>query len=90
MGRPTNFDPEISAALIVAVLGGAARKDAAALAGISPSALFSWLAQGRKGDVRYASFTSAVAEAERQFRRARRARAAATVLRRRPRRSRAE
>jgi len=70
VGRPTDFDAETAAAIVVAVLAGHSRGDAARSAGVSPSAFYHWLQLGRAGDQRYASFAADVATAGRAARRA--------------------
>lgn len=46
-GRPLSLTPEVKETLVEALGAGATYRDAAALAGVSPSTLFAWLARGR-------------------------------------------
>ena len=48
MARPTKLTPEVADAVVQAVADGLPRGTAAALAGVSASAVYAWLRAGRK------------------------------------------
>jgi transposase-like protein len=85
-GRPTEFTTEAALAIVAAVRSGSTRSDAARAAGVSPSALYRWLALGRASDARFKAFADQVATAGENFRLARsRARMVRLGVPRRPR-----
>ncbi len=63
IGRPTDLTPELQASIVKTVQDGNTLDDAAALNGISPSALYDWKSRGNRGEEPFAQFSDAITQA---------------------------
>ncbi len=64
VGRKPALTPEVHEKIVAVVKGGSLIETAAAVAGVSRSAVYRWLERGRDGEEPYAAFEQAVAQAK--------------------------
>ena len=63
-GRPSLLTDEVQERIVAIVKGGSLIETAAAVAGVSRSAVYRWLERGADGEEPYAAFADAVAQAK--------------------------